>query len=139
VPKKENLINSKGIHPLGNEDKKETPSEHQLQKSCVEWFGLQYPKLQRNLMAIPNGAKRDPRSGRWYKEEGMRAGAPDLILLVPSKDYHTLCIEMKTEKGRLSASQVLMEVELSNHNNKYVVCRCLDDFMNEINNYIQEK
>ena len=112
-------------------------TEHNLQSACVKWFRLQYPKYQRLLLAFPNGAKRDPRSGKWYKDEGMLAGAPDLVLFVSNADYNTLCVEMKTEKGRQSASQVLMEIDLENAKNKYVICRSFEDFRNEIEKYLK--
>lgn len=34
-------------------------SEDQLQRQCVKWFRMQYPKLEKRLFAIPNGGKRD--------------------------------------------------------------------------------
>lgn len=39
------------------------------------------------------------------RQMGMRKGVPDLVLPIPMRGFHGLYIEMKTEKGRLSAEQ----------------------------------
>ena len=71
------------------------------------------------------------------KAMGTRRGFPDLILLYPSAGFHALCIEMKTEKGRQQPSQKIFQQEVEKVGYKYIVCRSLDDFINEINKYIK--
>lgn len=39
------------------------------------------------------------------RQMGVKSGVPDLMLPIPSKGYHGLFVEMKTKKGRVSASQ----------------------------------
>jgi len=115
--------------------------EHNLQCACVKWFRLQYPNYANNLIAIPNGAKRDPRSGKWYKDEGLMAGAPDLVLLAPDwkAEFHGVGIEFKTEKGKQTDAQKNMETDLKKENNRYLICRSFDDFRNEIEKYLKNK
>ena len=70
------------------------------------------------------------------KEEGARAGVADLILLVPKGGYASLCIEMKTAKGKQSAAQVAFMELARKMCNKYVVCRSFDEFQKEVNEYL---
>lgn len=71
------------------------------------------------------------------REEGARAGVADLILLIPKGGYASLCIEMKTAKGKQSDAQIVfMELARKMHN-KYVICRSFDDFQKEVNEYLE--
>ena len=111
--------------------------ESTLQQTCVRWFRLQYPSLSRLLFAVPNGGARRKIEGAIMKAEGVLAGVSDLILLYPSAGFHALCIEMKTEKGRQQPSQKIFQQEVEKVGYKYIVCRSVDDFINEINEYIK--
>jgi hypothetical protein len=66
------------------------------------------------------------------------AGVADLILLVPSRGYSSLCIEMKTgsKSSRQSDNQKLWQVAAEKAGNKYVICRNFPDFEHEIKDYI---
>lgn len=108
-----------------------------IQQNCVKWFRLQYPKLARLLFAVPNGGARRPIEGKIMKAEGTLAGVSDLLLLYPSKGYHALCIEMKTEKGRQQPSQKLFQRAVEEMGYKYIICRSFDDFVNEIRGYLR--
>lgn len=112
------------------------PSESQLQHACLRWFRLQYPPLALLLFAVPNGGKRDARTGAQMKYEGCIRGVADLILLVPKKGYASLCIEMKTPKGIQSKHQRTWQRAAEQYRNRYVVCRSLEEFMNEVNSYL---
>ena len=86
-------------------------SESAEQRAVVSWARLQagaYPELAL-LFHIPNGRKRDGRTGAMLKREGTLAGVPDLFLPVARRvdgiPHHGLWIEMKAEKGRLSFAQ----------------------------------
>ncbi len=110
--------------------------EHEIQKSCVKWFNIRYPKLRGLLFAIPNGEIRDISTGKKLKEEGVVAGVSDLVLLYPGAFYPSLCIEMKTKKGKQQKSQKLWQKKVETVGSKYVVCRSLDDFMKAIQEYL---
>ena len=111
-------------------------SESRLQSSCVYWFRLQYAGISNLLFAIPNGGRRDKVTAAILKGEGVIAGCPDLLLLVPNTQYHSLCIEMKTEKGRQSDSQRQFQQMAESAGNHYVVCRSFDQFRDEIKTYL---
>ncbi len=119
---------------------REKPShiESEMQRSCKRWFGLQYPKLGRLLFAVPNGGARNSREAAIMKAEGVTAGVADMILLIPRHGYGSLCIEFKTKEGRQSDSQKLWQADAEANGNKYVVIRSVEQFVNEIRNYLKE-
>ena len=66
------------------------------------------------------------------------AGVADLILLIPNMFYGALLIEMKTAKGKQSPSQKQWEKLVTEQGEyKYVVCHSLDEFMNEVEDYLK--
>jgi len=101
------------------------------------WFRLQYPRLALNLFAVPNGGRRGKTEAAIMKAEGVTAGVADLILLVPSKGFHALCIEMKTPDGRQQPSQKAWQEAVEAQGCRYVICRSIGDFMREVNSYLQ--
>lgn len=111
--------------------------EAKLQANCIRWFHLQYPFLSRLLFAVPNGEKRDVVTGVKLKRQGVIRGVSDLILLVPKKGFASLCIEMKTQRGIQSEEQVKWQKEVEKYRNRYVICRSLEEFMNEVNSYLK--
>ena len=107
--------------------------EHRIQQACVQWFNFRHPHLRGRLFAVPNGGRRDGVTGARLKAEGVVAGVSDLILLKSTSRYGALLIEMKTRTGRQSASQKWWQQAVTeNGEYKYVVCRCLDDFIREV-------
>lgn len=114
-------------------------AEHDLQAQCVKWFRMQYPNMGKLLLSIPNGAQlaKGARGWKRLEREGAVAGAPDLILLVPSGDYGFLCIEMKTQKGRQRQSQKSFENEIVQHGGAYCIPRSLAQFIELVRSYLE--
>lgn len=110
--------------------------EHRIQCGCVKWFRLQYHQYGDLLFAVPNGGARDAVTGAKLKDEGVVAGVADLILFLPRQGFHALCIEMKTAKGSQRKSQRDWQAKVMAQGYKYVVCRSIDDFMSEVNQYM---
>lgn len=102
--------------------------ESRLQQHCVNWFRYQYPKYALLLFAVPNGGFRNEATARRMKAEGVVAGVADLILMLPSAQYHALCIEMKTEKGRQSDKQKEWQAAVEKVGFKYVICHSFQEF-----------
>jgi hypothetical protein len=111
-------------------------NESDLQSSCVRWFRYQYRQYEKLLFAVPNGAHRNKITASILKREGVTAGVSDLILLVPNSHHSSLCIEMKTDKGRQTENQSDFQKAAEAAGNKYTIIRSFDDFRNEINTYL---
>ena len=113
-------------------------NESTLQIHCVSWFNLVYSDLRGLLFSVPNGGQRNVATARVMKMEGVVAGVSDLILFVPRHGFHAFCIEMKTEKGKQSELQKEWQNKVEAQGYKYVVCHSIDDFRNEISNYLDD-
>ena len=79
------------------------PTEHAEQTRFIAWCDnvavRRWPEMRLStgqfaIFAIPNGGNRSPVTGKILKQEGVRAGVPDLFF--PAKN---LLIEMKRRRG----------------------------------------
>ena len=115
--------------------------ESALQRQCVAWFRIQYPKYALNLFAVGNGGVRSAKEAAIMKGEGVTAGVSDLILLLPSGDgkYHGLCIEMKTtdKNSGQTDKQIEWQQAVERAGYKYVVCRTFEEFQKIIIDYLK--
>jgi hypothetical protein len=118
--------------------KKPGHKEEDMQLRCVKWFDYQYPNLRLHLHHSPNGGKRNEREGARFKAMGTRAGFPDLLLLHPNKFYPFMGIELKTEKGYQSPTQKEYQKMFEELGAKYIVVRSLDQFIEEVKNYLAD-
>lgn len=100
---------------------------------------MQYRSLAKLLFAVPNGGSRSKVEAAIMQGEGVTPGVSDLILLVARGNYNGLCIEMKTESrgSRQSDNQKAWQVLVETQGYKYIVCRNIEQFMSEINNYMK--
>lgn len=114
---------------------KAAPSEHDLQVRCLQWLHMAHPNTL--CYAIPNGAYTTKTTARKLVAEGVVHGIPDLHIPIPKGEYASLYIEMKNgTAGRLSEHQKIMIERLQGYGNKVVVCRTLDEFIAEVENYL---
>lgn len=111
--------------------------EHKLQCACVRWFAYQHPELKGTLFAVPNGGQRNAITAAKLKAEGVVAGVADLLLLIPNRHFHGLCIEMKTERGRQSDRQREWQALITQKGYQYQVVRNFEEFTNLIEDYLQ--
>ncbi len=111
--------------------------EHDIQVACVRWFRLKYPHLAHALFSVPNGGRRDEKTGAMLKAEGALPGVSDLILLHPGRGFYALLIEMKTASGKQSEKQLQWQQAITASGEyKYIVCRSLDDFIKHLEWYL---
>lgn len=109
-------------------------TEHELQVNCLRWLQFAHPMVL--CYAIPNGGYRTQTTARAMRAEGQKPGMPDMHIPIARHGYNSLYIEIKNGKaGRLSEHQKEMHERLRDYGNKVVVCRTLDDFRREVNNY----
>lgn len=112
--------------------------EDQLQKSIIRYWDLKYPNMKLRLVCVPNGGKRNAVEAAKLKQMGVRAGFPDLILLIQNIHHPFMGIELKAEKGRQSEHQKDYQNEFERIGAKYVVVRSLDEFIKVTDEYIKD-
>lgn len=102
----------------------DSATEAQIQRAAVQWFQL---ALHPNVAwcAIPNGGYRRRKEAQIMKGLGTVPGAPDLALWFPPG--RALCLEIKTDSGRVSESQYFFHARLKWCGVPIEVCRSLDD------------
>lgn len=110
--------------------------EHDIQVAFFQWvdFQNQYPDLK-SAFAIPNGGKRNISVAKKLKAEGVRSGIPDIFIPVAKQGYNGLFIEVKTQKGATSKQQKQWLNTLSSQGYKAVICRGLDNILDEVKKY----
>lgn len=113
--------------------------EHSEQVCLVQWWALQcrrYGVQEQCLFAIPNGGQRNIITAKRMKDEGVRAGIPDLFLAVPKGAFHGLFVEMKKPRGGVvSESQKNCMEMLSNQGYCVAVCQGFMDAKDAIEGY----
>ena len=114
-------------------------TESQIQKDCVRWFRKRYESIEPLFFSVANGGARNVWTAKIMKDEGVRAGVADLILLVPRHGYAGLLVEMKTPDGKQSDSQKEFERLATAYKYKYVVVRDLTTFQQLMLWYIEDK
>lgn len=116
--------------------------ESKIQHTCVCWFRQTFPDVANLLFAIPNGGRRDKRTGAIMKYEGAVSGVADLILLFPHGGKASLCIEMKVPKrkgtsaGRQSPSQKEWQELVESHGSVYKECHGIFEFVTAVCTYL---
>lgn len=113
--------------------------EHRIQCAIVKWFYYAYPAYRGGcLFAVPNGGHRNIQTARSLKAEGVTSGVSDLLLLVPKREYHGLCVEVKTPVGRQSDNQKNWQRIIEAQGYKYCIVRSLDEFAELVRWYLNE-
>lgn len=125
-------------------------AESDIQQTSVAWFRWQYPKYSKLLFAVPNGGARSTVEARIMSGEGVLAGVADVLLLVPSRKYHGLCMEFKRQAIRYvdgkrhvlktyqSLAQKEWQAAVESVGYKYVVVRSLEEFIKLIDSYLND-
>lgn len=75
------------------------------QITVMDWLRWKHPLIVKLTMHIPNERKQNKIWGLVLAHMGVLAGASDLFMAYPRKNYHGLFLEMKTKKGRLTDNQ----------------------------------
>lgn len=114
-------------------------TESQIQKDCVRWFRHRYESIEPLFFSVANGGARNVWTAKIMKDEGVRAGVADLILLIPRHGFAGLLVEMKTPDGKQSDSQKTFERLVTQYKYKYVVVRDLPTFQQLMMWYIEDK
>ena len=131
-----------------------------VQQGAVKWFNLQYPQYRGLLVHIPNEGRRTIKvingrsvciGGAKLKAEGLVKGAADLVLFVPNKYFHGLCLETKVElfdystgkekktKTYQSPEQKEWQALVESQGYRYEVYRNIDEFRKIVLEYLDSK
>ncbi|OAV75921.1 VRR-NUC domain protein [Bacteroidales bacterium Barb7] len=73
--------------------------EDSMQVAFFKWADMQYPNLNKLLHHSPNGGKRNATEAVRFKRMGVRAGFPDVILLLPKNGYGSLCMGSRQRRA----------------------------------------
>jgi hypothetical protein len=114
-------------------------TESQIQKGFVRWFRGRYTEIEPLFFAVSNGGIRNAWTAKIMKDEGVRAGVSDLILLIPKHGYAGLLIETKKPDGKQSESQKEFEQLATKFKYLYVIVRNQEDFERLMMWYIENK
>lgn len=115
--------------------KLETDIQQELM-DILELIPFKGRKIKDFIYAVPNGGYRAKRTANILKAEGVKKGVPDLHCFVAKAPYHSLYIEMKTQKGNLTESQEGLIPVLREEGHKVVVCRSKEQAVTEILKYL---
>lgn len=112
--------------------------EDALQIACIRFFNIQWPRWARLCHHSPNEGllPKGREDGAKRKKMGVRAGFPDIIILLPSGEYHYLAVELKTLKGVQSSTQRMMQTDIEQAGGCYKIVRSLDEFMEVTRDYM---
>lgn len=110
--------------------------EHNLQCAAVRYFRYKYPQFAPLLFSVPNGGHRALSTAIHLKAEGAQAGVSDLILLVPNKEFHGLCLEMKVKPNKPTEAQIKWMQAATSQGYKCAVCYSFDEFERVVTEYL---
>ena len=114
-------------------------NEDALQIACVNWFTYQFKPIANALHHSPNGGFRHTKEAARFKDMGVRAGFPDLVLFVKRHGYGALCIELKVGKNKQTDHQKEYQALLEQQGYRYEVVRSFDEFVELINEYLKNE
>ena len=111
------------------------PTEAETQKTLFQLSGY-YPDLKL-MFAIPNGGSRNKIEAKHLKEQGVKAGVPDIFLPIAKNGYHGLFLELKVEKNKLSKQQYEWIENLKKQGYKADVAYGIDEAIKVLMEYIR--
>lgn len=86
---------------------------------------------------IPNGGRRTLLQGLKFKRLGVKAGVPDICIVVANKTHHGLYIELKRrEGGRLSDAQRHWLTLLNKQGYQAIMCEGADEAVAAVTKYL---
>lgn len=113
-------------------------TESQEQIAIVKYCDLKKIKI----FHIPNGSYKSLTARIKSKQEGLRAGVPDLMIPIPISKYHGLFIELKRRdknKSKVSENQKKWINDLNNLGYLALVCYGANEAIKSIEDYLNGK
>ena len=107
-------------------------TEHDSQKSIVEYFRKEFPEYI--IFSTNNEACYKRKT--YFTEAGMLNGLADLVIVLPNK---IIFVELKTNKGVQSKSQKEFEDKIKSLGYDYYILRSLAEFQELIKSNLEIK
>lgn len=115
------------------------PTEAQEQTTLFQWAAYHLELELQSMFAIPNGGSRNQIEALHLKQQGVKAGVPDIFVPCMRGGYGGLFIEMKRRKGgRLSEAQREMIDNLRCCGYRVEVCEGWEAARDVITEYMNE-
>lgn len=114
--------------------------EGQEQAALIKELTLRLPKVAALIYHVPNGGHRHKLVAVKMKEQGVKAGVPDLVLPMARGGYFGLYIEFKAtvpNDAAVSTSQHAWIHSLTEQGYLAIVCRGHFDAMEQIRAYLR--
>ena len=89
------------------------------------------------VFAIPNGGKRNAMEGANLKAQGVKAGIPDLCIILPNKTV--IWVEMKAKDGHLSDAQEEMHKHMNALRHDVITAYSAEDAINRLERVLNER
>ena len=125
------------LRAAGKSTQKRATPERDMQAALFEMAAYkegERPALKL-LFAVPNGQYRKGQR----KEAGMKAGVPDVALMVARSGYNGLFLELKSKRGTVRDSQRLWLERLREQGYAACVVRSLDEAWTTLSDYLDDK
>ncbi|WP_299733881.1 VRR-NUC domain-containing protein [uncultured Endozoicomonas sp.] len=109
------------------------------QSHFFNWLKFAYPEVYDHAFHVPNGGRRDGKTGAKLKREGVKAGVPDIVVATSKGHWHGLFIEFKAARphsASVSTEQKQWIERLSRAGYLAVVCRGLEEAKKAIEDYL---
>lgn len=106
--------------------------------SWALWKEREWPEL-RLMYHIPNGGSRNALEAAHLKQQGVKAGVPDICLPVARHDFHGLYIEMKAGKNKTTQKQNEWLIALKEQGYKTAVCYSSEEAIALLEKYFDER
>lgn len=100
---------------------------------------LYFAVLNENTQSKYESKKQQQISGAQRKARGVISGVSDNLLLVARGKYHGCCAEAKTEIGRQTENQKTWQKLVENEGYYYFVYHNMEEFIREIEYYLNLK
>lgn len=118
------------------------PLESQVQITVIQWANtVRYKQrhLSYYLHHSANGGNRSITDAQQFKEMGVQAGYPDLLLDIPKGGYHGLRIEIKRSKREKIKPHQQERIDALNEEGYLaVLCVGYDEIVDTIKDYMNE-
>lgn len=114
--------------------------EREIQKAFVRWMTLRHPEVP--FSSFPNDFIVPAQRSRRYAivnhmlALGMRPGMPDIVVFVPSGEWHGLFLEFKRPGQKPRHEQIETHDALARNGYLVVVVHSLDEAVNAVEDYL---